>query len=120
MTTATDILFAMEEKENYTTKELVKKLAIPVDQLERILRGLSEVNLVEYDVHKGIVELSSWLANLNKEIKNIEPAVGTIILPKNQEVELQDIIIGNFTDKDIELAVRLSAKQKELSMHNTS
>jgi hypothetical protein len=120
MITATDILFEIEEKETYKIKDLAKRLEIPIDQLEKVLKNLSQINVAEYDPKKGIVRLSQWLVNLNGEIENIKPATGTIILPKNQTIKLQDVAIGNFTDEDIELNIRLATKQKEIAICKTS
>ncbi|MEA2089988.1 MAG: hypothetical protein U9O89_04435 [Thermoproteota archaeon] len=115
MLTTTDILTIIEE-ENPNIKQLTKKLEIPPEQLEKILKDLSDYNLVEYNQQSGKVKLPSWLLNINKEIKNIKPTTGTIILPKNQEIKIQDITLGNFTKNNLELNIRLKAKKKEIAI----
>jgi len=42
-------------------------------------------------------------SQLNREAENIKLATETIIIPKDQEIEIQDLTIGNFTKKDLEL-----------------
>ena len=116
MLSTTDILAIIEEEEVYNVKQLAKKLEIRSEQLERILKDLSEHNLVEYNQQTGNVKMSPWLTNINKEIEGIKPATGTIILPKNQEVKLQDVTIGNFTGTDLELQVKLRTRQKEIAI----
>jgi len=116
MLSTTDILSAIEEKETHNIKQLAKKLEIRAEQLEKILNELSEYNLVQYNQQTGRVTLSPWLANINEEIQNAKPATGSLILPKNQEIKIQDITIGNFTEKDLELHIRLKAKSKEIAI----
>ncbi|MEM3640426.1 MAG: hypothetical protein QXH37_00655 [Candidatus Bathyarchaeia archaeon] len=116
MLTTADILKAIEEEETYNIKKLAEKLVIPLDNLEKILEDLSGQNLVECNKQNGEVKMSKWLAELDKEIEKLKPAVGTIILPRNQQIKLQDIVIGNYTSNDLELNVRLEAKLKEISI----
>jgi len=106
----------IEEEEAYNIKQLAKKLEIQLEQLEKIIKDLSEHELVEYNQQTGKVKTSPWLTNINKEIEGIKPATGTIILPKNQEIKLQDVTIGNFTDTDLELNVKLRTRQKEIAV----
>lgn len=112
----TDILTIIEEEKYSSIKLLAEKLEIPQEQLEKIMKDLSECNLVEYNQQSGKITLSKWLVNINKEIENVKTAIGTIILPKNQEIKLQDVTIGNFTDTDIELNVKLKGRQKEIAI----
>ena len=118
MPAATDLLSILEEEKASNIKQLAKKSGIQVTQLEKILKDLSKHNIIEYNQQTGKIKMSPWLINVDKEIENIKPATATIILPKNQEIKLQDIVIGNFTDKDLELNLRLTVKQKEIAICN--
>jgi len=118
MPITTDLLSILEEEKTSNIKQLAKKSGIQVPQLEKILKNLSKHNIVEYNQQTGRIKMSPWLLNAEKMIENIKPATATIILPKNQEIKLQDIVIGNFTDKDLELNLRLTVKQKEIAICN--
>jgi len=118
MPAATDLLSILEEEKASNIKQLAKKSGIQVTQLEKILKDLSKHNIIEYNQQTGRIKMSPWLISVDKEIENIKPATATIILPKNQEIKLQDIVIGNFTDKDLELNIRLAVKQKEIAICN--
>ncbi|MEM2506759.1 MAG: hypothetical protein QXF61_06955 [Nitrososphaeria archaeon] len=113
-----DILATIREEETYNIKQLAKRLEIPTEQLEKIIKDLREHNLVEYDDQTGQVKLPLWLVNIEREFENIKPATGNIILPKNQKIKIQDVVIGNFTDKDLELSLRLKLKLKEIAICN--
>lgn len=110
-----EILYALEE-ETLNAKELSEKLDIPLDQLDHILTDIMLKNVVEYNRQTGKIRLSKWIIRLGKEMENLKPATGTIILPRNQEIKLQDIVVGNFTDKDLELLVRLKTNRKEIAI----
>jgi hypothetical protein len=115
MLSTMDILSVIEEQETHD-RHLAKKLEIELQQLKKILMNLSKHNIIEYNVNNGKVKLRTWLVNINEKIENARPGTGTVILPKNQEIKLQDITIGNFTDQDLELNVRLGIKQREIAI----
>jgi len=115
-----DILSIIEEQKSYDIKQLAKKLEIQLDQLEEIVMDLSKHNLIEYNPKTGKVRLPAWLVNIDKEIENIKPATGAIIIPKNEEIKIEDVTIGNFTKNDLELKIRLKAKLKEIAICDTS
>ena len=116
MLSTTDILSIIEEEKILGIKQLAKQLEMPVVQLEKILKDLGKHNLVEYNQQTGKVKISPWLINIDEEIEQLKPTTGTIILPKNQEIKLQDVTIGNFTNEDLELNVKIKAKRKEIAI----
>jgi len=116
MLTTVDILSIIEEQRIYDIKQLAKELELSLKQMEEILKDLSKHNLIEYNPKSGKVRLPSWLAHINEEIESIKPTTGEVILPKNQEIKIQDVIIGNFTKNDLELKIRLKDKLKEIAI----
>lgn len=120
MLSTIDILCLIEDQEIHNVKQLAKKLEIPLDQLKEIMLNLSKHKLVEYDSKTGKVVLPNWLVNIEKEIEDMKPPTGAIILPRNEEVKIQDIAIGNFTKKDLELRIRLKTKLKEIAICDLS
>jgi DNA-binding transcriptional regulator YhcF (GntR family) len=120
MLSTADILCTIEDQRIHDVKELARKLDISLKQLKEILQNLSKHKLVDYDTKSGKVVLSDWLVDINKEIEEAKPPTGAIILPKNEEVKIQDMAIGNFTKKDLELRIRLKTKLKEISICDLS
>jgi predicted transcriptional regulator len=116
MLSTLDILNLVEEEKRCNIKELARKLDIPEAQLSKILEDLSKKDIVQYDAENGKVALPKWIENLDREIEEIRPAVGTMILPKNQELTLQNLTIGNLTGIDLELNVTLGARRKEITI----
>jgi len=116
MLTVADLLALIEEQKTKNIKQLAKETEIPREQLHLILKDLNRYNLIEYDVKTGSVKMSKWLLNLNQKIEKSTPPIGEIVLPKYGEIKLQDMVIGNYTSRDLELRVRLKARQKEIAI----
>jgi hypothetical protein len=116
MLSTVDVLSSIEEQRTVSVKQLAKKLEIPLDNLKEILIDLAEHRLVEYNEKTGRIKLPNWLSKIDEEIEELKPATGAIILPRYQEIKIQDITIGNFTKNDLELKVRLKARLKEIAV----
>ncbi|MDH7607613.1 MAG: hypothetical protein QHH12_07650 [Candidatus Bathyarchaeota archaeon] len=95
---------------------MAKETEIPKERLHLILKDLSQHNIVKYDAKTGTAALPRWLLNVSREIEKGSPATGEIILPRYGEIQIQDIVIGNYTSKDLELKVRLRVKLKEIAI----
>ena len=116
MLTTADLLTIIEEQKTKNITQLAKETQIPEERLHEILKSLNQHNLLNYNPKTGKVTLPKWLVNLNKKIEKEKPATGEILLPKYAEIKIQDILIGNYTGIDLELKVRLKAKQKEIAI----
>jgi hypothetical protein len=116
MLTTADLLGIIEEKKSLNIKKLAKKLEISERSLHEILTNLQGNNLIEYNPNTGQITLPKWLMNINRKMEKAKPATGQIILPKYKEIKIQDLLIGNYTRSDLELKIRLRAKQKEIAI----
>ncbi len=116
MATTADLLTTIEEKTIDNIKELAKETGIPPEKLHPILTNLNNHTLIEYNPKTGKLALPRWLVNLSRQIEKEKPTIGEIILPKYKEIQLQDIIIGNYTGNDLELRITLKAKRKEIAI----
>ncbi|HDD69925.1 hypothetical protein DRO44_02290 [Candidatus Bathyarchaeota archaeon] len=116
MPTTADLLTIIEEKTVNNIKQLAKETGIPQEKLHTILTNLSHHNLIEYSPKTGQLVLPKWLIRINQKIEREKPAVGEIILPKYKEIQIQDMLIGNYTGNDLELKIRLKTKRKEIAI----
>jgi len=120
MLSIVDMLSLIEEQKTVDIKKLAKKLEMPLSNLREILIDLAKYKLIEYNEETGEVKLANWLAKIDKEIEKLKPATGAIILPRYQEIKIQDVTVGNFTKSDLELKVRLKARLKEIAICDAS
>jgi hypothetical protein len=115
-----DILSIIEEQKAVDVKQLATKLAIPPNKLMEILLDLAKYKLIECDEKTGQINLPYWLTKIDTKLEKLKPATGAIILPRYQEIRIQDVTVGNFTKNDLELKVRLKAGLKEIVVCDTS
>jgi hypothetical protein len=120
MLSTIDILSLIEEQKTIDIKQLSKQLEIPLSDLKEILIDFAKYKLIEYNKKTGQIKLPNWLATIDREIEELKPATGVIILPRYQEIKIQDITIGNFTKNDLELKLRLKARLKEIAICDLS
>lgn len=114
MLSTIDLLSLIEEQKTTDITQLAKTLAIPIGILKEILTDLTKYELIDYNEKMGTIKLSNWLSKIDREIEQSTPATGAIILPRYQEIKIQDIAIANFTKNELELKVRLQARFKEI------
>jgi DNA-binding IclR family transcriptional regulator len=120
MLSTVDLLSVVEEQKVCEIEQLAKKLDMPVEQLEELVKTLSKHNLLEYSPKNRRVKLPLWLLNIEKQVEESRPATGAIILPRYQEIAVQDITVGNFTRNDLELKIRFGARLKEIAICDPS
>lgn len=116
MITVADLLSLLEERKIKNIEQLAREVDIPIENLHLILTDLNQHNLVEYNTKTGDVALSKWLQKISRRIERSKPASGEIILPRYGEIQIQDVVIGNYTSRDLELKVRLRARFKEIAI----
>jgi predicted transcriptional regulator len=120
MLTTADLLTIIQEQKNPNINQIAKKLEIPQDYLHEILTTLHRHNLIEYDSKTGKITMPKWLTNINKRIETTKPTTGEIILPRYQEIQIQDITIGNYTKEPLAFKIWIKAKRKEIAICNIS
>jgi len=116
MPTIADLLTLIEEQESLSIKKLANELEISEENLHEILTSLCQHNFIEYNQKIGTITLPKWLTNIDRKINSEKSAVAEILLSKYREMQIQDVLIGNYTGKDLELKIRLRAKSKEIAI----
>jgi hypothetical protein len=87
--------------------------------LQEVIKTLERRNVLKYDSETEKITLPKWLSNINKKMEATKPTVGEIILPKYQEIQIQDIVIGNYTKEALALKIWIKAKIKEIAICET-
>jgi hypothetical protein len=99
-------------------KDVAENLKASVEDITDEVTTLSESGVLVYDEKANRVKLSQWLMELEEkaEAAGKKSAVGSIILPPEGQVSIQNIVISNFLDKPIELGIRTDTKLREISI----
>jgi len=101
--------------------QLSKKLELPTEQLTKISEILSEQGLIQYQEEAGCVKANpEWKPILSEEEEKEKlahkPTTGTIIIPPEESVTIQNVRITNVTEKEVELWIKVCKKFTEIAI----
>jgi hypothetical protein len=99
-------------------KDVAESLKASLEEVADKVNTLSESGILVYDEKTDKVKLSPWLLEIEEkaEAAGKKSAVGSIILPPEGQVSIQNIVISNFLDKAVELGIRTDTKLREISI----
>jgi hypothetical protein len=117
-TIAMKILETISNGAWHQLKDVAESLKASVEDVTDEVNTLSETGVLVYDEKSNKVKLSQWLIELEEKAKAAEKkcAVGSIILPPEGQVSIQNIVISNFLDKPLELGIRTDTRLREISI----
>jgi len=117
-----DFLNLIKDGTWHSLIQLSKKLSLPTEQLVKISETLSEQGLIQYREEDRWVRINpEWnpiLSEANEEAEH-KPTVGTVIIPSQESVTIQNVRITNVTGKEVELWVRVCKKLMEIAISET-
>jgi len=118
-----DFLDLIKDGAWHSLTQLSEKLSLPTEQLAKISETLSEQGLIQYREEAKWVRINSEWSPLLSEANNEEeaehkPTVGTVIIPSQESVKIQNVRITNVTEKEVELWVRVCKKLMEIAISN--
>jgi len=115
-----DFLNLIKDGTWHSLTQLSKELSLPTEQLAKISETLSEQGLIQYREEAGCVridpEWSPVLSEANEEEAEHKPTVGTVIIPSQESVTIQNVRITNVTEKEVELWIRVCKKLTEIAI----
>ncbi|RLC74427.1 MAG: hypothetical protein DRI61_16645 [Chloroflexi bacterium] len=118
------LLLALQDGEWHSISELTGALKISEERLEEILRFLANANMVGYDVEKKLVKIKqNWKTLLITEKerdaaeRSDKMAIGTVIIPPEKTIVIQDTRITNLTDRSLELELKIDKKLREIAIN---
>lgn len=103
----------------HSLTQLSRKLSLPLNQLTEISKSLDEKGLIEYEERAQWVKINpEWELLLSGEEEKVDhkPTIGTVIIPPQQSVKIQDVHITNVTSLDVELWIKVCNKLMELAI----
>ena len=102
----------------HSLTQLSKKLSLPTEQLTKISEILSEQGLIQYQEEARWVKANpEWRPILSEEEKlEHKPTTGTIIIPPEESITIQNVQITNVTQKEVELWIKVCKKSTEIAI----
>ena len=121
------LLTLLGDGEWHTQEEVVNALQIPKEKAQTITRFLAEADLIILNEEANQVKLNqNWKtliinqkeqgAETEAQMRLENTAVGTIIIPPQKTIVIQNTQITNLTDISLELEIRVDKKLKEIAI----
>jgi len=114
----------------HSLTQLSKKLFLPTEQLAKTSEILSEQGLIEYQEEAKLVKANlQWNFilfeddnddDLEEEKAEHKPTVGTVIVPSQESVTIQNVQITNVTEKEVELWIKVCKKSTKIAISNAN
>ena len=101
------LLHLLEDGEWHNIDDLAEELGW--NEKEVAKAAISVSPLVDFENESKRVRLRSWISRLPATVKTEEgkASVGSVIIPTEGNVTIQNVVIDNCTDVDIELGIRV-------------
>jgi hypothetical protein len=101
------LLHLLEDGKWHSVNDLAEELGWNAKEVVRAAISVSP--LVDFENESKRVRLRSWVMRVpaRVETKGGKASVGSVIIPTEENVTIQNVVIGNCTDVDIELGVRV-------------
>ena len=104
----------------HSLEEIAEKTEATPEKLEELLETLSEYQLIRYDKELKAAKLNLTWKKLEVEEKFKEEkekmALGTIIIPREHTIIVQNTRISNLTKEELELEIKMDKKIKEIAI----
>ena len=103
----------------HSIEEIAKKTRTAEEKTEELIKILAEYQLVQYNEEVNAAKLNlSWkkLEIEKEKPKKEEMALGTIIIPKEHTIIVQNTRISNLTEDELELEIRMNKKIREIAI----
>lgn len=121
------LLTLLSDEEWHSREEVAKALQISEEKAQIIMQFLAEADLVTSDMEKGRIKLNqNWKTLLISQKEQCleeelhapleKMAVGTIIIPPQKTLKVQNTEIANLTDMSLELEIRVDRKLREIAI----
>ncbi|MEM2911587.1 MAG: hypothetical protein QW146_03695 [Candidatus Bathyarchaeia archaeon] len=120
------LLTFISDNEWHTTEEVANALQISQEKAQKITKFLAEADLVTYNSETRQIKLKQNWKTLIINQKETAPteqvqlettAVGTIIVPPQKTIIIQNTHIANLTDVPLELEIRVDKKITEIAIN---
>jgi hypothetical protein len=121
------LLTLLGDEKWHTQEEVGNALQIPKEKVQSITRFLAEADLIIRNEETNQIKLNqNWktlIINQKERSQEAEAqtplentAVGTIIVPPQKTITIQNTHITNLTDKSLELEIRVDRELKEIAI----
>ncbi len=118
-----NLLRVLENGEWHDLSTIADTLSVSEEYLRDIARFLASIDILQYNKERAAVRIKQkWKTLLIDEgepdLEGLDrTAIGTIIVPPEKTIVIQNTSITNLTDKSLELELKIDAKLREIAIN---
>ena len=98
------LLYTIDDGEWHSLTQIAEELEWPVQRIIEVAKYLAQGRFIDYDEQASKVKLQSWVRRCPRGewIKPDKRSVGTVIVPPDGSVTLQETVIHNCLEEEVE------------------
>ena len=99
------MLYTIDDGDWHSLTEIAEELEWPMQRVVEVTRYLAQGRFIHYDEHAGKAKLQPWVRKYPRGewIKPGKRSAGTVIIPPDGSVTLQEILIHNCLEAEVEV-----------------
>lgn len=99
------LLYTIDDGQWHSLTDIAEELKWPKQRVHEVTRYLAKGRFIHYDEKAGKVKLQPWVKNYPRGewVKPGKRSAGTVIIPPDGTVTLQETVIQNCLDKEVEV-----------------
>jgi hypothetical protein len=99
------LLYTIDDEEWHSLTQIAKDLKWPIKRLVEVAKYLAQGQFIHYDEQAGKVKLQPWVKKFPRGewIKPGKRSTGTVIIPLDGSVTLQETVIYNGLEAEVEV-----------------
>ena len=98
------LLYTLDDGEWHSLTKIAEELEWPKQRIIEVAKYLAQGCFIHYDEQDGKVKLQQWVRRCPRGewIKPDKRSVGTVIIPRDGSVTLQETVIHNCLEEEVE------------------
>lgn len=99
------LLYTIDDEEWHSLTQIAQDLKWPIKRLVEVAKYLAQGQFIHYDEQTGKVKLQPWVKKFPRGewIKPGKRSTGTVIIPLDGSVTLQETVIYNSLQAEVEV-----------------
>jgi transglutaminase/protease-like cytokinesis protein 3 len=99
------LLYTIDDGEWHTLTEVAKELEWPIQRVLKVTRYLAQGRFIHYDEQTEKVKIQPWVRKYPRGewIKPSKRSTGTVLIPPDGSVTLQETVIYNTLEAEVEV-----------------
>jgi len=116
-------LHLLDDGERHSLSDVASELNWSLEKTVEYARYLARGDIIHYDEERGMVKIQDWMLKLPRDLgdKPGKRSVGSVILPPEGDITIQETTIYNDLDFDVEVVLTVvDGRLREIAVSKSS